>query len=348
MPTHAPPPPHAVDYAAPPAFVAGDEGHFTLGEFSFESGETLRDLRIGYTTHGRLNAARDNAILLFPGTANTRHSTDGYIGAGNAFDTTRDFVIASDAIGAGTSSQPADGLGGAFPRYNIRDMVWAQHAMVMQAFGLTRLKAVAGASMGAFQALEWSILFPQMADNAVLLVPAARAGSVFQAAVRSAMEVLMLDPQWQGQRYTRQPLSGLRAAGRLYYPWTVTDTYMEQLAPEVLEREAQATAERAAQWDAWNFIRRYQASASHDVAPPFGGDLGRALAGVCSRLLVLPASTDRLLPISSARAIAAHVAGAVYAEVPTLRGHLGWRAVAGAPETQYITQTITRFFNERG
>ncbi len=163
---------HAIDYAAPAAFLAGDEGGCTLGDFRFESGETLQDLRIGYTTHGRLNAARDNAILLFPGTANTRHSADGYIGAGQAFDTTRDFVIATDAIGAGTSSQPADGLGGAFPRYNIRDMVRAQHALATRAFGLTHLKAVAGASMGAFQALEWSILFPQMADRAMLLVPA--------------------------------------------------------------------------------------------------------------------------------------------------------------------------------
>lgn len=105
----------------------GSEHRFELGRFSFESGDVLDRLTIGYVTHGSLNAARDNAILLMPGTANTRHSADGYIGAGQALDTDRYFIIATDAIGAGTSSKPDDGLGADFPRYNIRDLVRAQH-----------------------------------------------------------------------------------------------------------------------------------------------------------------------------------------------------------------------------
>ena len=203
------------DYAAPASFLAGEEGSFTLPAFTFESAQTLPEMRVGYVTHGSLNAARDNAVLLLPGTANTRHSADGYIGPGKAFDSARDFVIAVDAIGAGTSSQPADGLGGDFPRYNIRDMVRVQQAFAERAFGLTRLKAVAGASMGAFQALEWAIHFPDLVEAAVLLVPAARAGQVFNAVVRIAGEVLMLDSHWTGQRYEEPPLAGLRAAGRL-------------------------------------------------------------------------------------------------------------------------------------
>jgi homoserine O-acetyltransferase len=335
----------SVDYGAPSAFVHGQEGVFIIPAFSFESSERMEDMKIGYVTHGKLNASRDNAILLVPGTANTRHSTDGYIGAGNALDPGRDFIIAVDAIGAGTSSTPADGLGAAFPRYNIRDMVRAEHELVKQAFGLTRLKAVAGASMGAFQALEWAIHFPDMAERIVLMVPAVRAGNIFKASVSAAIEIIALDPCWRGGHYTEQPVAGLRAAGRLYYPWTVADPYLEQLAPQTLERELQGTVERAAQWDAWTFIRRYQASASHDVSIPFGGDMARALAGVRAQTLVLPTSSDRLLGLQGARDIATHVRGAKYAEVPSARGHLGWRAVEGAPETRFIVEQIVQFLN---
>jgi homoserine O-acetyltransferase len=326
--------------------VRGEEGVFAAGDFVFESGAKMAGLLVGYVTHGRLNAARDNAVLLVPGTGNTRHSADGYIGQGNALDPTRHFIIAVDAIGAGTSSKPEDGLGGAFPRYGIRDMVRAEHALV-ESFGVRRLKAVMGASMGAFQALEWTIQFPEAAARAVLLVPAARAGNVFRSVVRAMIEVIELDPAWNGGLYAAQPLAGLRAAGRIYYPWTVSDAYLESLTPHALEAELAGSVERAVAWDAWNLIRRYEASAGHDVSVPFGGDLTAALSQVRAALLVMPASTDRLLGIDNAREIAKWVRTAHYAEVPTARGHLGWRAVEGAPETLFIAERIARFLDDR-
>ena len=84
------------------------------------------------------------------------------------------------------------------------------------------------------------------------------------------------------------------------------------------------------------------------MAAPFGGDLVRALSRVRARMLVMPSATDRLLPVESARDIAAHVRNATYVEVPSARGHLGWRAVEGSPETLFINRTITRFFNPEG
>jgi homoserine O-acetyltransferase len=304
----------------------------------------MRGLELGYVTHGRLNAARDNAILLAPGTANTRHSADGYIGSGNALDPARHFIIAVDAIGAGTSSKPQDGLGEAFPLYNIRDMVRSEHALV-ESLGVRRLKAVVGASMGAFQALEWAIQFPEAAARAVLLVPAARAGNVFRCVVRAMIETIQLDPSWNDGRYVSQPLAGLRAAGRLYYPWTVADAYLESLTPEALEAELRGTVERAAAWDAWTLIRRYQASSSHDVSRPFGGNLAQALARVQASVLVMPTSSDRLLGLETAREIARFVRRAEYAEVRSARGHLGWRAVEGAAETAFIIERVARFLS---
>lgn len=203
----------------------------------------MRDLKVGYVTHGTPNAAKDNVILLVPGSANTRHSADGYIGPGNALDPSRDFIIAVDAIGAGTSFNPNE------------------------------------------------------VEHIALLVPAARAGNIFQMVAKAMIELIQLDPAWNNGQYTSQPLVGLRAAGRMYFPWTVADAYLEQLTPQELEQELQGMAARAAAWDAWSFIRRYQASSSHDVSLPFGGDLAQALARVRASTLIMPTATDRLLGV---------------------------------------------------
>lgn len=325
-------------------FVEGHERTLLLPHFDFESGEQLHEMKVGYVTHGELNARKDNAILLLPGATNTRHSAEGYIGPGNALDPQREFIIAVDAIGAGTSSRPGDGLGAAFPRYNIRDMVRAQHHLVTS-LGLTRLKAVVGASMGSFQALEWTIQFPNMMDKAVLMVPAACTGNVMKSVVRAMIEIIELDPDWNDGRPIRPPLRGLRAAGRIYYPWSVTDAYIERLAPQELEREITDRVERAASWNVWDLIRRYQAVCAHDVALPFDGDMGRALERIRARLLVLPTTTDRLICIQSARDIARNVQHATYVEVPTDLGHLGWRPMQGAPETTFIANHVIRFLD---
>jgi len=337
-----------IDYSAHTPLVVGTEANHFIGQFEFEAGGAIDQMAVGYVTHGVLNFARDNAILLLPGTANTRHSADGYIGHGRAFDTRQYFIIAVDAIGAGNSSKPSDGLGVNFPAYNIRDMVRAELALVRQVFGISLLHAVAGASMGAFQALEWSIMYPEMMKSSILIVPAARAGNVFKSIVSTATQAVKLDPEWNSGMYLNQPLAGLRMAGRLYYPWTVTDAWIEQISPAQLEAEAENTIERAAQWDGWDFVRRYQASASHDVSQPFGGDMARALGSVIAPTLVLPSATDRLLSVESARQMARTIRRATYAEIPSVRGHLGWRAVENSPETSFINNQTAHFLSQQG
>ncbi|HPU53599.1 MAG TPA: alpha/beta fold hydrolase [Burkholderiaceae bacterium] len=323
---------------------AGIETVFDLPDFKFENGQTLPLLRIAHVIYGRMNAARDNVILIMPGTSNTRLSVEASIGPGRAFDTDRYCVVSSDAIGGGGSTQPGDGLRGRFPEYGIRDMVRAQVALVRDGLGLgeTPLAAVAGASMGAFQALEWVIHHPGTARAAILQVPATRAGQVIRQTTRRMREMIELDPQWRGGQYTEQPLDGLRLAGRHYHAWTVTDAYLEAQG-EAVEAEAIAVGERFAQWDAWSLIRRYQASSRHDVAQPFGGDLMQALSRITARLLVLPCLQDRLLGIEEGRRIAAGVPGARCEEIDSLRGHMAWRPVPGAAETEFTTRHIRDF-----
>ena len=333
-------------YCLPQPLVAGAEGGCDIGPFVFENGQRLEQMRVGFVTHGKLNTRRDNAVLLLPGTTNTRHSADGYIGAGNAFDPDRHFIIAFDAIGAGTSSKPSEGLGRDFPGYNIRDMVLAQYRAVTGHFGLQGVAAVAGASMGAFQALEWAVTHPTFMRKVLLLVPAARASNIFRSAVGAVQEVLQLDPQWGRELATMERMDSLKAAVRLYFPWTVSDGYLERVPLPLIEQEIQAAVERSARWHPWDFVHRYRGAASHDVAQPFGGDLAGALARVRAETLIMPTSTERLLGAHSGAELRSHIAGARLVEVPTDRGHLGWRAVPGARETGIYATEINRFLKE--
>ena len=332
----------------PPEFThlpAEREGVFTINDFGFESGERVDQLRVGYSVFGELNAARDNLLLLLPGTGNTRYSALGHVGSGRAYDTDRYCVVCSDAIGGGTSSQPADGARGNFPRYTIRDMVRAQHALVQDGFGLGHqpVAVLAGASMGAFQALEWIINFPRSVQSAVLLVPDWRSGNIINLASARMHDMITLDPEWNNGQYQNQPLAGLRAAGKHYFPWTVSDHYLESIPKAQAEAEAAGSGEGFSKWDAWNLLRRYQTSTAHDVAAPFGGDLVQALARVDARVLVMPCAQDRLLSLQGAGEIAAGIRDACYRVIDSPKGHLAWRAVPGSPQTAFVTSEVRSF-----
>src|SRR5262252_872023 len=186
---------------------------FNIYDFQFENGSVLPELRVAYETKGKLNAGRDNAILLVHGTSGDRHAFDPIIGPGKAFDTDKNFVITVDAIGGGASSSPKDGLGQDFPRYTIRDMMAAQHALVTRGLELATLRAVGGSSMGSFVGLEWGIHHPEMVRSLILLVPTSKTDANFQLIVDQMTAIIALDPEWQGGRYTHNPVEGLRLAG---------------------------------------------------------------------------------------------------------------------------------------
>jgi homoserine O-acetyltransferase/O-succinyltransferase len=179
--------------------------------------ETLEAMRVGYDTHGTLNQARDNAILITHGTSSNRSCYDDYIGPGRAFDTERFFVVTVDAIGGGDSSKPSDGLGTDFPAYTMRDMVHAQHHLLSEGLGVERLAAVAGPSMGGFLALEWGVQYPGYVDNLVVIAGAPYSDRLYGAMIDTMVEAMQLDhePARSGRVRMAVPLHGPRLGREL-------------------------------------------------------------------------------------------------------------------------------------
>lgn len=187
---------------------------------SLESGATLSEFDVAYETYGRLNPARDNAVLVLHGLTGTQHAAgpaasgerpgwwDAAIGPGKAIDTNRYFVVSPNALGSyggstsAASHDPKTGkpYGSDFPVVTIGDSVESQ-ARLADTLGIDCFHAIAGGCFGGFQAMEWMARHPSRVGRAIVISATPRTSahntalwSVLRAAIRS-------DPNWNGGDY---------------------------------------------------------------------------------------------------------------------------------------------------
>jgi homoserine O-acetyltransferase/O-succinyltransferase len=331
------------------AQAAAQDAVHVIPEFTFENGEKLANMRVGYATHGQLNAGKTNALLVTHGASGVRTSNAPLIGPGKAYDTDKYFVITVDAIGGGNSSQPKDGLGVRFPKYTIRDMVRAQHDLLTRGLGLSRLVAVGGPSMGAMQALEWGIHYPELMDGLLLIVPASKSDRHVRAIFDAVEVAIKLDHKYQNGAYTEQPRDGIILGGMIYFPWLYSDEQLATITDEAAwEKTSRAFGTAWANaWDANGLLSRYHAASRFDPSTPFGGDMAKALAQVKARTLIMPGMTDRTLPTYLARELYRGIRNASYVEIPSYLGHLaGGPSNEASAEYAFVTARIKGFLAE--
>src|SRR6516225_8401388 len=135
---------------------------YNEGDLKLESGEAIRDFSISYVTHGTLNAAKTNDILMVTAISGNHHRLDFMIGPGKALDTNKYFVICTDAIANGLTTSPSNSLAQPrmkFPKFLIRDMVASQHKLLTEHLGINHVIAVIGPSMGGMQTLQWGVSY---------------------------------------------------------------------------------------------------------------------------------------------------------------------------------------------
>lgn len=280
-----------------------------IGDLRLESGEVIRDCRIGYRTFGTLNEDRSNAVL-FPTwfTGKSEQIADS-VGQGKLIDASRWYVIAVDALGNGVSSSPSNSRlqpRMRFPRFTIRDMVNAQHTLLTKTLGLKRLHAVAGISMGAMQVFEWVVAYPDFVKLAVPLVGTPQLTSYDLLLWNTEREAIELDPEWNKGEYKKQPARAMRTVAGIHALALNTPEHRVRTTPrgkfaEYREEIAKATLARE---DANNWIRQLQAMIAHDVAKPWGGDLAQAASRVRARMLIVVGLQDHMVNPQPALAFA--------------------------------------------
>src|SRR5258708_26419697 len=146
---------------------------------ALDCGTTLAPVDVAYETYGELNAAKTNAILVLHAFSGDAHAAgtdpdggnagwwDNMIGPGKAFDTNKYFVICSNVLSGcrGTSGpgsiNPVAGCPYAmsFPPVTLPDIGRLQK-MLIEHLSIEKLLSVAGGSMGAMQALQCAVAYP--------------------------------------------------------------------------------------------------------------------------------------------------------------------------------------------
>ncbi len=232
-----------------------------------EDGTTLPAVSIAYETHGQLNAAADNAILVCHALTGDAHVAgagiypenvlndapllrsmkpeqagwwDGMIGPGRTFDTDRYFVICSNILGScyGTTGPTSIKPGTDypyrmdFPRVSVRDMVNLQY-ILLKKLDVNQVRLVTGGSLGGMQTLEWAVMHPEMVLSIAPIATAARHSAWCIAINHVERDAIMHDPVWNNGNYDRQPEKGLALARKIGMISYRTDlVYQERFARE--------------------------------------------------------------------------------------------------------------------
>jgi len=309
--------------------------------FPLYRGGVLHQARIAYESWGQLNAARDNAILLFTGLSPPAHAAatehdpapgwwQAMIGPNLALDTSRYFIVCVNSLGSCFGSTGAASINPAsgeryrleFPEIAVEDIARAGYEAV-RALGIERLDTVIGASLGGMSVLAFATQFPRAA-NRLISISGSPAASPFAIALRSVQrEAILRDPDWKGGQYApdHPPRSGLRIArklGTITYrsagewrqrfgrdPIAGNTHTVSAFAPHfAVESYLEAQAERFTRiFDANCYLYLSSAMDRFDLAE-HGGSYAAALREVSARVLVIGVESDMLFAIQEQAAIA--------------------------------------------
>jgi homoserine O-acetyltransferase len=262
------------------SYPAPVEGDFVAKNFTFESGQTLPEVKIHYRTIGTLKKDADgvarNAVLILHGTGGTGRGflTASYagrlFGKGQVLDAERYFIVLPDNLGHGQSSKPSDGLRMAFPKYGYADMVKAQHQLLSEGLGVNHLRLVMGTSMGAMHTWMWGYMYPQFADGLVPLasnpVEIAGRNRVWR---KLLVDAIVHDPTWNNGNYTEAPRGMASAMGFLLMATSVPLQWQKQFPTRAAADKwlDDQIASRIKTTDANDMIYYFRASEDYDPSP---------------------------------------------------------------------------------
>ncbi|WP_447771270.1 alpha/beta fold hydrolase [Variovorax boronicumulans] len=306
---------------------------FDLGDVALQRGATLRGAKLAYKTYGNLNADKSNVIVYPTWYSGQHYDNEWLIGPGMALDPEKYFIIVPNMLGNGLSSSPSNTPEpynlSRFPDITLYDNVTLQHRLVTEKFGIERIALVVGWSMGAQQTNQWGCLYPDMVKRIAPFCGSAKTAPhniVFLEGVKAALQA---DAAWNGGWYTTPPSKGLRAVGRVYAGWGLSQPfYMQELWRELgfssLEDFLVGYWEGFfLQKDANNLLAMLWSWQHGDISdnPVFKGDIKKALGAIQARALVMPAERDLYFPVADNEWEVSHMPNAECRPIPGVWGH---------------------------
>ncbi len=329
-----------------------------------KSGAVMDEYELVYETYGMLNADRSNAVLVCHALNAAHHVAghyaddpenvgwwDNMIGPGKPVDTSRFFVVGVNNLGGchgstgPQSTNPTTGKpwGADFPVVTVEDWV-ATQARLADHLGIPRFAAVIGGSLGAMQALQWTISYPERVRHSILIACAPNLSAQNIAFNEVARQAIITDPDFHGGHYyehNTRPTRGLRVARMIGHITYLSDDEMaskfgRQLKNGKLsysfdtEFEIESYLRHQGRkfseyFDANTYLRITKVLDYFDPALEHGGNLAKALAPAKANFLVASFTTDwRFSPQRSheiVKALLDNRLDVTYAEIDAPHGH---------------------------
>jgi len=329
-----------------------------------KSGAVMDEYELVYETYGRLNSDRSNAVLVCHALNAAHHVAghyaddpenvgwwDNMIGPGKPVDTNRFFVVGVNNLGGchgstgPQSRNPRTGKpwGADFPVVTVEDWV-ATQARLADHLGIPRYAAVIGGSLGAMQALQWTISYPERVRHSILIACAPNLSAQNIAFNEVARQAIITDPDFHDGHYyehNTRPTRGLRVARMVGHITYLSDDEMaakfgRQLKngklnysfdPEFeIESYLRHQGKKFSEYfDANTYLRITKVLDYFDPALEHGGNLAQALAPARANFLVASFTTDwRFSPARSreiVKALLDNRLDVTYAEIDAPHGH---------------------------
>lgn len=308
-------------------------GTFELGDLEVERGGAIEGATLAWQTHGTLSPAKDNVIVYPCSYGATHESQDWLIGPDGVLDPQRWFVVIPDMFGNGLSSSPSNDRG--YPALvTMADNVRAQYRLLTEHFGITRLAAAYGFSMGAGQAYHWATLFPDAVERAIIVCGSARTSLHNRVFLSGLLRILEAAPEYEGNgRFSAEPVAAKRAFAHVYAGWGLSQDFyrarlFETLGSPDLDTFLQTDwVDRFAEGRAADQYAQALTWLAADVSTPYGGDLDAALGAITARVLLMPSATDLYFRTADNELELAALRKAELVEIPSVWGHR-----AGSPQ----------------
>jgi homoserine O-acetyltransferase len=326
--------------------------------FKTETGAILPELEIAYNTYGTLNGDSDNAIWIchaLTASSDVEAWWPGMVGGGLLFDPDKYFIVCANVLGScyGTtgpgSINPETGKPWLrdFPLITVRDLVNV-HELLRIHLGIKKIHSIIGASIGGYQALEYSIMYPDLIQRLILLASGARQtpwALAFSESMRLAMEADQTFTSGEPEGGKK----GLKAARSIALISYRTVAAYNQTQKE--DDDEKLTSFKAASYQAYQgdkLVRRFNPysywcltclSDTHNIGRGRGGVIN-ALKNIKAEVLCVGIKSDILFPTDEQKIIASNTKNAEYVEIDSFYGHDGFLV-----ETELVSDVIRKFWS---
>jgi homoserine O-acetyltransferase len=310
--------------------------------FTLESGVTLPGYHLAYTTHGNLNATKDNVVWVFhalTGNSNPLEWWPGLVGSDKTFDPKKYFVICVNIPGScygsigpldidATTNEP---FYHNFPLFTTRDIIRTFQHLKNQ-LGITKIHTGIGGSLGGQQLLEWAIEEPALFENIIPIATNAFHspwGIAFNATQRFAIET---DTTWK-EKNVLAGLNGMKVARAIaLISYRTYEIYEQNQANENNEKFFNFKSESYQKYQGEKLAKRFNAFSYWFLSKTMDAHhIGRgritaklALKKISAKTLVISMTSDILFPPEEQLFLAKNIKGATYKTIDSIYGHDGF------------------------